>query len=86
MHGPDAVNYDHPNQAIPLESILVSADIGIWQYDHAADSLLHNLAFVATAGLAPAMDKCSLRTWFEAIHPDDQERVRAEFMAAHEQS
>ncbi len=76
------MNYDHPDPSIPLEGILVSADIGIWQYDHQADRLLHNLAFVAAAGLAPAMDKCSIATWFQSIHPDDQARVRTEFMAA----
>jgi PAS domain S-box-containing protein len=76
------MNPDHPHRAIPLESILVSADIGIWQYDHAADILTHNLAFVAAAGLAPAMDECSLDTWLESVHPEDKARVRAGFGAA----
>jgi PAS domain S-box-containing protein len=76
------VNHDTPQASIPLESILVSADIGIWQYDHAADSLTHNLAFVAAAGLEHGMDRCPLGAWFDAIHPEDQEQVRREFNAA----
>jgi PAS domain S-box-containing protein len=76
------VNQDQPQTSIPLESILVSADIGIWQYDHAADSLTHNLAFVAAAGLEHGMDRCPLGAWFDAIHPEDQEQVRREFNAA----
>jgi PAS domain S-box-containing protein len=76
------VKHDQPQTSIPLESILVSADIGIWQYDHAADNLTHNLAFVAAAGLEPGMDRCPLGTWFDAIHAEDQEQVRREFNAA----
>ena len=76
------MNHDQPQTSIPLESILVSADIGIWQYDYAADSLTHNLTFVAAAGLEPGMDRCPLGTWFDAIHAEDQEQVRREFNAA----
>jgi PAS domain S-box-containing protein len=76
------VNQDQPQTSIPLESILVSADIGIWQYDHAADSLTHNLAFVAAAGLEHGMDRCPLGAWFDAIHPEDQEQARRGFNAA----
>ena len=76
------MKHDQPHASIPIESILVSADIGVWQYDHAQDVLTHNLAFVAAAGLAPAMDRCSLGAWLDAIHPADQERARAEFLGS----
>jgi hypothetical protein len=64
------VNHDTPQASIPLESILVSADIGIWQYDHAADSLTHNLALVAAAGLEHGMDRCPLGAPACAASPD----------------
>ncbi len=67
---PDTVNHDTPQASIPLEGILVSADIGIWQYDHAADSLTHNLALVAAAGLEHGMDRCPLGASACAASPD----------------
>jgi PAS domain S-box-containing protein len=76
------VNHDAPHASIPLESILVSAELGIWQYDHRVDCLSHNLAFVAAAGLEHGMERCPLGIWFDAIHPDDQLRTRTEFTAA----
>jgi PAS domain S-box-containing protein len=64
-----------------LAPLLDATGVGIWEYEHTGDRLTHGGAFVAAAGLDPALADCSLDAWIAAIHPDDRERVGGEFAA-----
>jgi two-component system CheB/CheR fusion protein len=65
-----------------LEIALQSAGMGTWQLDLETKAVSYSDAIGPMFGQAPGFTHADFRAWLDAIHPDDQPAVLAEWEAA----
>lgn len=70
--------------ALKLEIAAKSADIGIWTWDFASNTLDWNEQMYTIYGIESASSISPYETWIKALHPDDSRRAESEVQHAAE--
>jgi PAS domain S-box-containing protein len=64
-----------------LELATTAAQIGIWEFEPATGRVIWDAQMFRICDLDPAAFKGDFASWERTVHPDDLERVKAEFFA-----
>ncbi|HEX5328717.1 response regulator [Sulfuricurvum sp.] len=78
----NAINEQIKIGALKLEIAAKSADIGIWTWDFASNTLEWNTQMYAIYGIERSSTSNPYSLWLEALHPEDRVRAEAEVQRA----